>query len=105
MVIIGLHPELNAQQTLDAWGFIPSFLDEDDERPAKEQFNDRYAFGGGWRPVEGVKLEGNVMRFPGDPPFKALSLIQFNDEVIMLFVASMVAIVQQDGSYEVARMD
>jgi hypothetical protein len=32
--------------TLEQMGFIPSFLDETNPRPASEQINERYIYGG-----------------------------------------------------------
>src|SRR3982751_2684992 len=41
------HPKM----TPEGLGAIPYFLDEDDPRPAREQFHERYNHGGGWRPM------------------------------------------------------
>ena len=89
----------------DMWGFIPGFLDNDDPRGAKEQFNDRYV--AGWQPFEGFKWnpETGVLTYPGDPPMKPLSSILFRDEMILLFESGWVMVVQNDRSWEICRMD
>ena len=55
-------------------GFLPDILLASDRRSVKEQLEDRYAHGGGWRPMRTPKWKFNhdtlVIRFPGDPPFK-----------------------------------
>ncbi len=96
-----LHPRM-AHEHL---GFIPGFLDEDDPRPAKEQFNERYVFGG-WQPFQGHKLQAdNTLKYPGDPPMRALAQTKLRDELIILYEGEWVAIIQPDRSFEVSRMD
>jgi len=74
-----IHPRAH----LSDLGLLPSFLNENDPRPAAEQFNDRYMFGG-WHPMAGFKM---------------------NDELILVYPGDWVAIVQPDKSFEVCRMD
>jgi len=96
-LIFGGHPEM--------WGYIPSFLQDDDPRPAKEQFNERYT--AGWHPFEGFTfdVDSETLRYPGDPPMKPRSVMMFRTETILLFDFSWVMIVQPDNSWEVCRMD
>ena len=60
--------------TLDDVGLIPHFLDENDPRPAREQFDEHYQHGGGWQPFEGFKfkIKTNEIKYPGDPAMKPL---------------------------------
>lgn len=104
-----LHPH-----GFDFVGFIPTFLEDDDPRPAAEQFNERYAFGGGWRPMNGWKTEkvrrigqNEVLdiRYPGDPPYAPVARLRLRDETIWVYRDAWVAIEQVDGSVEIARMD
>ncbi len=91
---------------LDEWGFIPSFLDADDPRPAREQFNERYL--GGWRPAPpGLSFDFDTvtLSYPGDPPMTPISAMQFRAEIILLFPSDWVLILQRDGSWEACRMD
>jgi hypothetical protein len=103
MIVQFLHPKA----TKDHVGLIPSFLDEADPRPAAEQFNERYAFGGGWQPMEGFVREPrtNKLKYPGYPPLFPLALIPFRDEVILIYQFAWVMIIQPDNSWVVARMD
>jgi hypothetical protein len=98
---------LDSRVTMDHVGLIPSFLDFDDPRPAREQFDTNYAHGGGWHPssVFTMNPENMTLTYPGDPPFKPLALIQFRDERIYIYESAFVAIVQPDHTYEVSRMD
>lgn len=92
--------------SFDGWGFIPLFLDADDPRPAREQFNERYI--GGWQPAPPAltfDFDTATLNYPGDPPMTPISAMQFRTEMILLFPSSWVCIVQTDGSWEVARMD
>ena len=86
-------------------GICPAFLDEDDPRPAREQFNERYI--GGWNPSwNKATLDGElVMHYPGDPPMTPLAMLGFREEIVLLYDHQFFAIVQPDGSYEISRMD
>jgi hypothetical protein len=101
LMMIGLHERATPEHA----GFIPSFLDENDKRPASEQFDERYI--SGWRPQEGFKLnEGDMsLRYPGDPVMKPILAIIFREELILMYPHEYVAIVQKDGSFEACRMD
>jgi hypothetical protein len=87
------------------WGLIPSFLDEDDPRSAKEQFNANYI--AGWKPFEGFTfdLENGTLSYSGDPPMKVRSVMAFRQELILLFDFAWVLVLQPDNSWEVCRMD
>ena len=87
-------------------GLIPTFLDTRDERPAKEQFAERYVYGG-WRPPDGFTAVGAtpVLKFPGDPPLHPVAVMRLRDEMIFVYLHGYVAIFQKDGSFEACRMD
>lgn len=92
-------------------GLIPSFFSDLDPRPAKEQINERYAFGGGWHPfpsfvvvdpADPLVLQGH----PEDPPLYAIAEAKLRDETIRLYEpGSWLAIFQPDGTFEVSRCD
>jgi hypothetical protein len=99
-VVSALPPE----EALALLGYIPDFLDETDPRPAKEQIDDRYI--GGWMPQPGWTIgPDGSFRYPGDPPMVPQVSIEFNGELLLLLRYSFLAIVQRDGSFEVARLD
>ncbi len=102
MKIAYLHP-----RGRDLVGWIPMFLKEDDPRPAREQFNQRYAHGGGWNPFPGFTYDAAklTITYPGDPPYRAVAKIELREEMILVFPHAWVAIVQPDGAIEVSRMD
>lgn len=89
----------------EALGYIPNFLSSADPRPAREQFNERYVFGG-WRPFEGFKLGKDfALLYPGDPPTIPVAWTLLRDERIVVYLHQWVAIIQPDNSFEVCRMD
>jgi hypothetical protein len=102
------HPKA----THEMLGFIPFFLSDDDPRPAREQLHEAYAHGGGWVPFPrklgntGFKMlpNGN-MKYPGDPETQLLGESMLRTETIRVYNHAWVAIVQPDGTFEVARMD
>jgi len=97
-----VHPKATEEHL----GYLPNFLYEEDPRTAKEQFDDRYRFGGGWVPFEGFKLlSSGELKYPGDPPMPIVAEVKLRDETIRLYTHSWVVIIQKDGTYEVARMD
>jgi len=97
-----LHPGATPEHL----GLVPGFLSEDDPRPAREQFDERYAHGGGWRPQGGFTFGPRyLLRYPGDPPMMPIARTRFRNELIMLYPYAYVAIVQPDQSFEICRMD
>lgn len=88
-------------------GSIPDFLDTDDPRPAKEQFAERYKWGG-WRNQPGfvaVKVLPYALAFPGDPIMMPIAIMVLRDEEICIYPHAYVAIWQKDGTFEACRMD
>lgn len=87
-------------------GDIKYFADESDARPLKEQFHERYSFGGGWNPIKGfTMMRDNRIAYPGDTALKPLASALFRDQVIYVYPYAWVAIVEKDGTFEVSRMD
>jgi hypothetical protein len=87
--------------------YLPYFLVNEDERPAAQQFNERYKFGG-WRPFGQDKFtltETHILKYPGDPAHQPMAVTHLRDEVILLYNSDVVVIKQPDGSFEVCRMD
>ena len=88
-------------------GPLPSFLDPKDPRPAREQFDANYRFGG-WQPIKGFtcdwKNDGTI-HYPGDPPLKPIAGMRLRKEAVMFYDYALVAVVQPDGTYEIARLD
>ena len=93
----------------EVWGIIPTFLNEDDPRPVREQFNANYQ--SGWQPFPGFTLkrepanEPLELLYPEDPPLRALSIMQFRTETIIIFEGEWVVVMQEDDSWEACRMD
>jgi hypothetical protein len=97
------HPKATFQML----GYIPSFFSESDPRPAREQIDSAYKYGGGWHPFTGFKmLPDGSLKYPKDPPLPLLAeSILHNEEIIRFYSHSWVAIVQLDGTFETARID
>lgn len=103
MKITALHPQFK----FDMLGLVPSFLNESDPRPAREQFDTGYTHGGGWQPMSGWKLDlaTAAITYPGDPALHPLACIHFRNERIYFYRHSWFCIVQPDGTFEIAGMD
>lgn len=87
-------------------GLIPLFLEPNDDRPAAKQFSERYSHGGGWSPMKGWKL-GPVgeISYQGDAAIFPIAIASLRLETIRVYPGAWVSITQQDGSFEVSRMD
>lgn len=117
------HPDWNCYPAnARMLGLVPTFLDLDDPRPAKEQFNDRYAHGGGWQPFKGfalVNVNGDGtqkpipdwrLMYPDDPAYAPIGWCYLREECIIMWPHSWVMIWKADGtlsggSWELCRMD
>lgn len=93
-------------------GYLGLMLDDADEDSAAKQFDKHYQHGGGWRPFEGFKMAedgsiqyGDPSKPDADPPYVPIARAQLRDEKIIMYHHGWVAIVQPDGTYEIARMD
>ena len=88
-------------------GYLPSFLDEQDERPIAEQLDSHYQHGGGWRPMSGWEYdaESGVIEYPGDEPLAPIASTEIRDETMLVYDYAWVVIAQKDGSFQIARMD
>lgn len=96
-----LHP-----RGRDLVGYIPQFLNENDPRKAAEQFNTNYMHGGGWRPFNGFRMDENHnLHYPGDPVISPVAIAGFRTELIIVYPYAWVAIKQEDGTFEISRMD
>lgn len=102
---------------MSAAGMLPSWCDDKDPRPAKEQINEHYSWAGGWQKFDGFTLVNAKKRgearleYPGDPSAREVSRAWLEAggqrkgrETLILFTSDWVAVVQEDGSYEIARI-
>lgn len=99
-----LHPAI----TMEHLGLIPLWIHNEDPDPAWKQIDKNYAHGGGWRHGTmnfKMDLSTHVLKYPGDPPLAPLAQTLLRDELILFYRHAIVAIVQKDGSFEVARID
>lgn len=97
----------DTQQAQDMLGLIPHFLNEDDERPAREQLDAHYGHGGGWRPFPGFTINAatRTLLYKGDPPLHWIAAATLREETIMIYQYGWVMVIQPDNSYEIALMD
>ena len=103
MKFIAHHPKADPS----IMGFIPAWLNDDSPLPAKEQLHIGYRHGGGWQPFKGFTLaDDDSLTYPGDPPQHPIcEILLDNNERVVMYPSSWVAIIQPDRSYEVCRMD
>jgi hypothetical protein len=104
MLWVSLDPSFPLPEGL---GLLPDILSAADGRSVREQLEDRYRHGGGWRPIQGFRMQKNrTLRFPGDPPYRPAAAADVNGELVIFYKqASLLAVIQQDGKWEVTRVD
>ena len=100
-----LHPAC----TIDDLGWLPLMVLSSDPRPIREQFNERYAHGGGWSPMDLTNWEFNRdtyrLTYAGDPPMNPIAITQIRDETLLLYPYAFVLILQPTFDYEISRVD
>jgi hypothetical protein len=97
-----LHPKV----TTHYLGYIPEWLNDEDPDDAVKQINKHYLHGGGWHSFKGFEHKRNgILEYPGDPPLKPLAKAKLREETIYFYDHSWVAVIQEDGSFDVARID
>jgi hypothetical protein len=96
----------------DDLGFLPLIIASDWDLPAAEQIAQNYAHGGGYRPRPGFglvagKMGQALLQHAGDPDIRERSrlYLPYSDELCILFEHDFLAIVQDDGSFAVTRVD
>lgn len=106
------YPGIPYDRAQDYLGPIPSFLSKDNPKSAKEQIHDNYRHGGGWNTFDDnvrrkyqVLQEGERLKYPGDPPFRAIAWAKLRNEKIIVYEHAWVMIQDDDGTYEIARID
>jgi len=99
-----LHPRMTPEHL----GLIPMWIHDEDPDPAWKQIDKNYQHGGGW--CHGtmnfeMDMDTHILKYPGDPELRPLAQAELRDELIVFYDHAIVAIVQEDGSFEVARVD
>lgn len=92
----------------DLLGLLPIIFNAHDPRPAAAQANERYAHGGGWQPFGGFTLgpEDEIL-YPGDPAFRPFARLRLplSSETVLVYPYSWVVVKNDNGGWEVCRMD
>lgn len=102
--------QLDKRFPAEGLGYLPDILLPTDKRPVKDQLEDRYAHGGGYRPFpdKHFRLDRRTMtlKFPGDPVFKPAAMAFFGSEQVFFYPnCSLLLILQPDGKFDVTRVD
>jgi len=101
-----IDPDIDPWYAQQMVGFIPAMLSEDSPFTAKQQLDMNYQHGGGWSPFAGFVMgTDRALWYPGDKPLFPFAEFSLREETILVYPHAWVAIIQEDGSYEVARMD
>lgn len=101
MIYIPLDPRFDIEQL----GYLPLFLNDDDPRPAREQFDANYI--SGWNPMKGWHFNPRTLEltYPEDPPLKPIAFTALNEDVVFFYPYAQVMILHKDATFEVARLD
>lgn len=101
--VIWRSSSVNAHELHEVLGLLPDFLSAADDNNAVAQLDTHY----GWNKFDGFDYnkDTHVLRYPGDPPMKPIASATLRDELILLYPYAWVAVVQKDGSANIARLD
>jgi hypothetical protein len=94
------HPQANP----DMLGCVPDLISGDDPRAAAVQIGARY----GWDPMPGFAFPDDTLRLsdePDDAPWPLIAEAKLRDETLRFYSHAMLAIIQPDGTFEVACID
>lgn len=108
-----LHADSWLPVTGGAVGLLDRIFRTGDLRPAKEQIEERYHHGGGYRPIPGFNVDRDTIVYPGDPEngeddevYMPIAFTSLNGvELVVLYEGGFVRISQPDGGFEIVRMD
>lgn len=88
-------------------GAIPLIINSAYDEPVAEQIAIGYAHGGGWMPFEGFVFspEAMTITYPDDPPYEAVAEVTIRGERVIVYPHAWVMVLQQDGTFQVTKMD
>ena len=100
-----VYPTLITGVPDTVWGYIPTFLNENNPKSTIEQFDAGYV--AGWRKFDGFTLNKNDLElsYPDDPPMLPRAVVKFKDDIIAIYDYSWVLVLMPSGEWEVCRMD
>lgn len=103
----GMHTARGAtpERLWRACGLLPTFLDAKDERAALQQFDAHYAFAGGFIPILGGAIVGNIWTFLEDEPLDPIASAWLREDHVHIYQSAFVAIVHPDGKYLMSKLD
>lgn len=103
-----MHIEfLSDRASIEDWGLLLGFLDEEEPKSVQEQFAAGYGFGqllemSGGINSDSLKYES---AYSEDQPLAPLSVLYFRDEQVILYPYAIVAILKSDTPTFITRMD
>jgi len=99
------YSHMSIHQLGEMMGVLPMWVDYEDPRSIREQFNEKYQFGLFEMTGGTVDPETGVHSYPEDPDLWPIGKMTLRDEIVWFYPYAMVAIKQADGSMFVTRMD
>ena len=98
---------MTSGHSIEELGFLPQMLDGAIDTPVAEQINNNYQHGGGWRSFTGFIYSptDRSIRYTGDPKLYPIAHARINNETVLVYPYSWVLVLQEDGSFDIARID
>ena len=107
--MIDFHPTiygLKMGYDVSNLGILATLMSPHDPRPLHEQMNANYAHGGGWDDFQGFTLgEEDTLHYPGDRPLRPLAGAIVRGQLVMFYEGEWLAIISDDRSFTVSRVD
>ena len=101
---LNLWKGVQRKQILESMGVIPLFI-ADHDKPAAKQIAEYYI--GGWSPMDGWEMLANgCVKYSGDQPLSpAAQLVKLDGEIVRFYPGAWISIQQENGDFEIARID
>lgn len=96
-----------------ALGFLPQMVHDNTDTDAVTQLHNAYLHGGGWRDFHGFEVFNTdsdepldwYIQYPEDPPYYPIAWAAINDDIVVVYPHSWVAVFDKDGNMRICRMD
>ena len=102
------YDDVPVKKIVDALGYVPHFLLDEDERPLQDQVRDRYPYFMASREEPNIEVEDDgAYTYPGDPKSYPLAVFRHetNGEKMYMYEYAIVIFVDKEGKTCHNRLD
>lgn len=87
-------------------GLVYYWFSLGDDTPTRDLIDRHYKQGGGFNEIDGFTLsDNNCLQYPGDPVLEPLAQLRRGPELVVFYDFALLAIIQQDRTFQVTRVN